>query len=515
MRLRLVALFAALAVGCATTPSTPPPPPPPPPLSPEAAAVFARAEAPGPGGALVVNLDAFEDLGLAGKGPTMDQLAGMASTVMAQLSVGEGSEARLFARGSVAGALLRQWAKWPGVRRIAFIVPTDRALRQGPEVLPNEVVGALAVDEGSPENPELLAGVASILRAVAQELGREGAEVRMALRGQDLCVEGSELGTPVCIRPKRGLLLFGTPTALTAFEALPPPTAPAATPGEAPLLVGLRVDLGAKGRGRLAFTGRDAVRLSLNVQGAAPKDIGMLDAIVKKSITDYDTHQAEVRQRVAAGLAEVQKAVAADATAPASLKQATSALTAERVVDEKGYWTQTRQSLQVSSTQDSFSLAFTVPEGSVKELADQLSGGGTPVAMMGILSAIAIPNFIKFQGRAKQSEVRANLKAAFTSQRVYFQEKDRWGRSFEEIGFSPEKGRLYTYCMGKQCLPCDKQGCQVAPPPHPCQGLTSVGQGAKDGFSVCAYANMDSDDTWDVWVIDQDGEPEQLSNDLE
>jgi len=94
MRLRLMALLAALAAGCSTTPPTPPAPPPPPPLSAEAIAVFARAEAQGPGGALVVNLDAIEQLGLAGKGPTLHQLGGVATAVMAQLSAGEGEEAR-------------------------------------------------------------------------------------------------------------------------------------------------------------------------------------------------------------------------------------------------------------------------------------------------------------------------------------------------------------------------------------------------------------------------------------
>jgi type II secretory pathway pseudopilin PulG len=516
MRLLLVTLLTALWIGCTTTPSTPPAPPPPPPLSPQAAAVFARAEAPGPGGALVVNLDALEALGLAPKGPTLHQLASMSTTVMAQLAAGEGEEARLFARGAVAGALMREWAKWPNLRRFAFIVPTDRVLRAGPEALPLEVVGAVAVDEGSPDNAQLLAGVVALVRAVAEELSREGSEVRVALRGQDLCVEGAELGMPMCVRPRPGLMLFGTPEALSAFEALPPVSAPAATAGEAPLLLGLRVDLGAKGRGRLAISGRDAVRLALNVEGASPKDVGMLDAVVKKSLSDYDAHQVEVRQRIAAGLAEVQRAIAQDPAAPPSMKQAASALTAERVVDEKGYWTQTRQSLRMSSTQDSFALALTIPAGAVKELADQLSGGGAMVPMMGVMAAIAIPNFLKFEARSKQSEVKANLKAAYTAQKSFMAEQDRWGRSFEEIGFAPEKGRRYTYCMGKQCLPCDAEGCKVAPPPSPCQGLTSVGKGPQDGFAICAYANLDSDDTWDVWVVDhREGSPQHLSNDQE
>lgn len=515
MRLSLTVLLAVLWVSCTTTPATPTKPPPPPPLSAEAAAVFTRAEAPGPGAALVVNLDAFEDLGLAGKGFTMHQLATMATAAMAQLAAGEGSEAQMFARGAVVGALLREWAKWPNVRRIAFLVPSDRFIAGGPNVIPQVAVGALAVDEGSPDNAQLLSGLVALVRAVAEDLTREGAEVHVSLRGQDLCVESAEVGMPICVRPRRGLMLFGTPTALSAFEAMPPVAAPAAVAGEAPLLVGLRADLGPSGRGRLAFTGRDSIRLTLNLEGVAPKDVGMIDAVAKKALTDYDAHQAEVRQRIAAGLAEVQRALTQDPAAPASLKQASTGLTAERVVDEKGYWAQTRQSLQMSSTQDSFSLSLTIPAGAVKDFSEQMLTGGTTVALVGIMAAMAIPNFMKFEARSKQSEAKANLKAAFTAQRIYLQEKDRWGRTFEEIGFRPEPGRRYTYCMGKQCMPCDKEGCKVAPAPSPCQGLTSVGKAPQEGFSICAYGNLDSDDTWDVWVIDQKGEPENLSNDLE
>jgi hypothetical protein len=514
MRLRLMVLLAALAAGCTTTPATPPTPPPPPPLSPEAAAVFARAEAPGQGGALVVNLDALEQLGLSAKGPTMHQLAGAASAVLAQLSTEEG-ESRQLARGAAAAALVRAWAKWPSVRRFALILPSARVVRDGPGVLVDELVGAMAVHDGTPDNPELLAGMGSLLRAAVHSLVAEGTDVRLVSQGQDLCVEAQELGFPMCIRPRRGLLLFGTPKALNAFEALPPLAAPAAAANEEPLLLGLRVDMGPQGRGRLAFTGRDAVRISLNLESAPPKHVGTLDALVKKGVAGYDGHQAEVRQRIAAGLAELQRTIAQDGSAPPSLKQAATTLTVDKVVDENGYWAQTRQSLQVSSTQESFSLALTVPAGAVKDLADQLHHGGAAVPVIGILSAIAIPNFLKFQSRARQTEVRTNLKAAYIGQRAFQAEKDRWGRTFAEIGFSPEKGRKYTYCMGKECLPCDREGCKVSPPPSPCQGLTSVGQGPQEGFTLCAYANLDADETWDVWVIDQDGEPQQLSDDSE
>ncbi|ATB42558.1 type IV pilus subunit [Cystobacter fuscus] len=67
------------------------------------------------------------------------------------------------------------------------------------------------------------------------------------------------------------------------------------------------------------------------------------------------------------------------------------------------------------------------------------------VAIIGILAAIAIPNFIKFQARSKQGEAKANLKAWFTSQRAYLQEKDKYSENVQTVGFSPERGNRYAY----------------------------------------------------------------------
>jgi type IV pilus assembly protein PilA len=70
------------------------------------------------------------------------------------------------------------------------------------------------------------------------------------------------------------------------------------------------------------------------------------------------------------------------------------------------------------------------------------------VAIIGILAAIAIPNFVKFQARSKQSEAKANLKAAFTAEKAYAAEKDKFSVLTGEIGFSPERNNRYTYWVG-------------------------------------------------------------------
>ncbi len=70
------------------------------------------------------------------------------------------------------------------------------------------------------------------------------------------------------------------------------------------------------------------------------------------------------------------------------------------------------------------------------------------VAIIGILAAIAIPNFIRFQARSKQSEAKTNLKAVFTGQKSRFGERDRFSSLIAEIGFAPERGNRYLFDLG-------------------------------------------------------------------
>lgn len=68
------------------------------------------------------------------------------------------------------------------------------------------------------------------------------------------------------------------------------------------------------------------------------------------------------------------------------------------------------------------------------------------VAIIGILAAIAIPNFIRFQAKAKQSEAKSGLKAMFTGKKANFAEKDTFACGL--CGFQPEKGNRYHYRGG-------------------------------------------------------------------
>jgi type IV pilus assembly protein PilA len=69
------------------------------------------------------------------------------------------------------------------------------------------------------------------------------------------------------------------------------------------------------------------------------------------------------------------------------------------------------------------------------------------IAIIGILAAIAIPNFIRFQARSKQSEVKANLKGLFTAELAYYGEKSAYTECIRKLGWGPERGNRYHYSV--------------------------------------------------------------------
>jgi type IV pilus assembly protein PilA len=86
------------------------------------------------------------------------------------------------------------------------------------------------------------------------------------------------------------------------------------------------------------------------------------------------------------------------------------------------------------------------------------------VAIIGILAAIAIPNFIRFQARSKQSEVKAALKSYFTAERAYYADREEYTGNIYTVGFQPERGNRYAY-FGDGTGPCQDRSKQGLPPP--------------------------------------------------
>ncbi len=70
------------------------------------------------------------------------------------------------------------------------------------------------------------------------------------------------------------------------------------------------------------------------------------------------------------------------------------------------------------------------------------------VAIIGILAAIAIPNFLKYQAKSRQAEAKINLAGIYVAETSYFGEQARYG-SFAEVGFAlMGSANRYTYRSG-------------------------------------------------------------------
>ena len=69
------------------------------------------------------------------------------------------------------------------------------------------------------------------------------------------------------------------------------------------------------------------------------------------------------------------------------------------------------------------------------------------VAIIGILAAIAIPNFLKFQAKSKMSEAKTNLGAIYTGEIAYFGEQNAYS-DFNAINWSPSGTPRYHFALG-------------------------------------------------------------------
>lgn len=67
------------------------------------------------------------------------------------------------------------------------------------------------------------------------------------------------------------------------------------------------------------------------------------------------------------------------------------------------------------------------------------------VAIIAILAAIAIPNFLKFQCRSKQAEVKAGLGGWYVSEKTFLAEHNTYGTDLVTVNWEPEGAPLYLY----------------------------------------------------------------------
>ncbi len=71
--------------------------------------------------------------------------------------------------------------------------------------------------------------------------------------------------------------------------------------------------------------------------------------------------------------------------------------------------------------------------------------GCVGIFVIGILAAIAIPNFLKFQCLSKQSEAKTNLAGLFTAEKAFYGEYGFYTSDLVSVSWTPDGSPLYVY----------------------------------------------------------------------
>ena len=132
------------------------------------------------------------------------------------------------------------------------------------------------------------------------------------------------------------------------------------------------------------------------------------------------------------------------------------------------------------------------------------------VAIIGILASIAVPNFMKFQARARQAEAKTNLKAVFGVVKAYWGEAGTF--KCGACGWQTDKN-LYNYYMSAAATVTNgSKGCvQGTPTANQTDGVA----GTSGGFTTTAAGNIDADTTCDTWSINDSNDLQNGVNDVD
>jgi type IV pilus assembly protein PilA len=127
------------------------------------------------------------------------------------------------------------------------------------------------------------------------------------------------------------------------------------------------------------------------------------------------------------------------------------------------------------------------------------------VAIIGILAAIAIPNFLRYQATSRQSEAKTNLGGIFVSEVAYFGNQGTYG-DFATTGFAlAGTTNRYTYrALAAGSTP----GVDLIRTQNPllatvvvCSTGTAPAAFTAAGFTVTASGDLDGDSAIDQWYV--------------
>ena len=145
------------------------------------------------------------------------------------------------------------------------------------------------------------------------------------------------------------------------------------------------------------------------------------------------------------------------------------------------------------------------------------------VAIIGILAAIAVPNFQKFTAKSKQSEAKSNLSALYSSERAFQAEWQTYATAFESVGYAPVGTLRYEHGF-QNAFPLAwpngynppgvmspnsaaycaiaANGCNISQSPV-APGAVVTAAMTPTTFTAQARGDIDGDATIDIWTMDQ------------
>jgi len=146
------------------------------------------------------------------------------------------------------------------------------------------------------------------------------------------------------------------------------------------------------------------------------------------------------------------------------------------------------------------------------------------VAIIGILAAIAIPNFVAYQAKSKQSEAKVSLGAIFTSAMAFSAEQTQptyaptTAQGIGAIGWVPSGTPRYSYWydVGPGAQTAFTGGSTVTTPcdVSTAPSGTSAAASSATGFTASAKGNVDTDVTCDQWIINDQRNLQVTNNDV-
>ncbi|MDY7033105.1 MAG: prepilin-type N-terminal cleavage/methylation domain-containing protein [Thermodesulfobacteriota bacterium] len=134
------------------------------------------------------------------------------------------------------------------------------------------------------------------------------------------------------------------------------------------------------------------------------------------------------------------------------------------------------------------------------------------VAIIGILAAIAIPNFVNYQRRAKTSEARTNLGAIRTSEEAYASTADTYLACAANPAAIPGVNKATWDSAGGETVGWVDIGYEPKGDIYYQYEATSA---SNTTFTASAEGNLDGDAICSRYIIDQDGNTGTPTNPLE